>query len=63
MKNALFIFRLFISFTYVLAGLLMLIKPELFVEFFNPIMSSIIGIVLIAFGLFRAYRAWFIERA
>lgn len=63
MKNALFIFRLFISFTYVLAGLMMLLRPDYFKDFFTGTIASALGVILIAFGLFRGYRAWFVERS
>jgi hypothetical protein len=47
---------------YIGIGIYLITHTNALVEFLNPDMTLIVGLLLIAFGAFRGYRAWFIER-
>jgi hypothetical protein len=47
---------------YIGIGIYLITHPNALVDLLNPDMTLIVGVLLIAFGAFRGYRAWFIER-
>jgi len=47
---------------YTAIGLYLMTHPYFLGEGFNRTSVSIFGALLILFGIFRGYRAWFIER-
>ncbi len=47
---------------YTAIGIYLISHPNALAGFVNADMTLIIGVLLILFGSFRGYRAWFIER-
>jgi hypothetical protein len=61
-KNFLLAFKLAMAMIYIGIGIYLITHPNALVDLLNPDMTLIVGVLLIAFGAFRGYRAWFIER-
>jgi len=61
-KNFLLAFKLAMTVIYLGIGIYLITHPNALAEFLNPDMTLIVGVLLIAFGAFRGYRAWFIEQ-
>jgi hypothetical protein len=61
-KKFLLGFKLAMTVIYIGMGMYLITHPNVLSEFLNVDITLIVGVLLIAFGAFRGYRAWFIER-
>jgi len=62
MKNFLLGFKMTMACLYVSIGIYLLTHPNAISDVFSKNTSLLIGGMLVVFGFFRGYRAWFIER-
>ncbi|WP_299252547.1 hypothetical protein [uncultured Cytophaga sp.] len=62
MKNFLLGFKMTMAVVYMAIGIYLLSHPNALSGLLSADMTLIVGVLLIVFGAFRGYRAWFIER-
>ncbi|WP_018344115.1 hypothetical protein [Cytophaga aurantiaca] len=62
MKNLFLGFKITMAVVYTAIGIYLITHPQALTGMLSKDMTLIIGVVLILFGAFRGYRAWFIER-
>lgn len=62
MKNFILGFKLTMTLIYVGMGIYLITHPNALSGLLSSDMTMIVGVLLVAFGAFRGYRAWFIER-
>ena len=63
LKKGFFIIKVIIPVAYIAIGLTIIFAPGAGVEkFLSPTMAPILGILLIAYGIFRGYRAYVSEK-
>ncbi|ABG59280.1 hypothetical protein [Cytophaga hutchinsonii] len=62
MRNILLGFKMTMAVIYTAIGIYLITHPNALAGLVDGNMTLIIGILLILFGSFRGYRAWFIER-
>jgi hypothetical protein len=62
LNNVLFIFKMVMSCFYVAIGLTFLFRSGGIAEVIPAQYTPILGVLLIVYGLFRGYRAYFVER-
>ena len=62
MQNILLGFKMSMAVIYTAIGVYLLTHPNFFDGTINKEVSLMLGVILILFGVFRGYRAWFIER-
>lgn len=62
MQNILIGFKMTMAVIYTAIGIYLLTHPNALAGLVDKQISFMLGIVLILFGAFRGYRAWFIER-
>lgn len=61
-KNILLGFKLTMAVIYMAIGIYLISHPNALAGLLDANISLMVGILLILFGGFRGYRAWFIER-
>lgn len=57
-KSVLFIFKMLMSFFYIAIGFTFILKPGKLVDVIPAQYLPILGVLLIAYGLFRGYRGY-----
>ena len=62
MKNILLGFKMTMAVIYTAIGVYIISNPNALKDILNSTMTILFGGLLVAWGLFRGYRAWFIER-
>jgi hypothetical protein len=62
MKNVLLGFKMTMAVVYTAIGIYLITHPIFLTGLLSTEMTVVVGILLILFGGFRGYRAWFIER-
>ncbi|MGN6648404.1 MAG: hypothetical protein ACTHJT_17900 [Cytophaga sp.] len=61
MQNILLGFKMSMAVIYTAIGVYLLTHPNFF-EGISKEISFMLGVIFVLFGIFRGYRAWFIER-
>lgn len=62
MQNILLGFKMTMAVIYTAIGIYLLTHPNALAGLVSEQISLMMGVILILFGAFRGYRAWFIER-
>jgi len=62
MQNILLGFKMTMAVIYTAIGIYLLTHPNALAGLVTEQISLMLGVILIIFGAFRGYRAWFIER-
>ncbi len=62
MQNILLGFKMTMAVMYTAIGIYLLTHPNALTGLLSNDVTLMVGVVLILFGAFRGYRAWFIER-
>lgn len=62
MKNILLGFKMTMAVVYTAIGIYLITHTNFLKDILSTDMTLIVGVLLILFGAFRGYRAWFIER-
>ncbi|HSY62835.1 MAG TPA: hypothetical protein VK796_13215, partial [Cytophaga sp.] len=55
-------FKMTMAVIYTAIGIYLITHPNFLADTLSRDMTMVVGVVLILFGAFRGYRAWFIER-
>lgn len=62
MQNILIGFKMTMAVIYTAIGIYLITHPNALAGLVSKEISFMMGVILILFGAFRGYRAWFIER-
>ena len=60
-KKGLFVFKIVMSLVYIAIGLTIIFRPEGIVKIIPQPYTPVLGALVIFYGLFRGYRAYFVE--
>ena len=60
-KKGLFVFKIVMSLVYIAIGLTIIFRPEGITKLVPQPFTPILGILVVFYGCFRGYRAYFVE--